>query len=93
MAMMTSIRGLASFLPFGGMSKGEGTSHIGPDLAQAIHRQVGFLSLEKLSHCVASRTASKFEGCRWDIEVMDESGKIVAHGREFGAGNRYFWAE
>lgn len=91
MAMMTSIRGLTSRLPFGGGARGEGTSHLSNDMVLGLNRQFPSLTPELLSRCVASKTHSKFEGCRWDIEIFDDQGKAVAHGREFGSENRYFW--
>ena len=91
MAMMTSIRGLTSILSGGGSHRGEGTSSISPDMIRLISRQCGSLTPEVLSTCHVSKMHSKFEGCRWDLEVFDSQGKVVAHGREFGSENRYFW--
>lgn len=90
MTMLTSIRGLTAFLPFGGV-RGEGASHLSNDLVQSLSRQFPSLTPDMLSRCIASKTRSKFEGCRWDIEILDAEGKVVAHGREFGAERPYFW--
>ena len=88
MAMMTS---LTSFLPFRSSKGGEATSDLTKDMVLQIGRQCPSMTPEVLSHCAASKTHSKFAGCRWDIEVYDAAGKVVVHGREFGSENRYFW--